>query len=890
MIRVLRPRTGPGHVSAEVFADAFSSGLWPEVLVEDVPAVAWLNESLHGAPLGVSDAAAAHHFKAATAGYDFFCPDYRVTALVPWLLHLRNLSGSRLRLLLIAHAPGAIGLEWALLSALMRPGDRIVAPTESARDVIAFLSPPLAAYTRVVPHPLEPLPAVSAPAQPGVRRLVSLTRVHSSKLLHVQIDAMALLRDRGVRNIALQIAGPLDSPDTGRRLAYSRALSVQIERLDLDADVSLVGTIRGNAAKAAFLSGATALLNLSISIEESLGKAIVEALGCGVPVVTTRWDGLCETAGAGGVAVPVRAAGPGLGLEVSAADVADAIEQVMTSPPSSETCREESARFAPAVIGKAYRTMLEQALSGEPEAPSQVAAGLLAATAPLTVLCASELFDLHVRDWPRQLALLGGGEAGTPSAAERLRALVLVGTWRPLERLLAGLDPTEESCPIGPPVGDRPPGDDLLDAVTWAGRCRATLGSRLGCAAELAQAGRAEELAEVLTALCNDGLPRRRGAYFEVELLRLRGATAEALATALATEPPLRADLAERFRQLGTLAREAGRPAEALPALRSWLAAFPDALGAGAVWVERAACAAGCSPPLWHEAAASTRQARRLLDRDDGGVVTPRSLLADIELGYGPVSSVNALSRHGTTLLVQAGPHELVAQRMSSSQDPLAIVGMVRQLTRRTPPLCPPLLAMLPDDKGAWLLTEYVRGTDRSAPWPTVLQLLSVLRQIPAPGLHRLEPIWLRRLAVVSDDAQAATLLAELHATMPCTPPVLAHGDPHPGNVLAGAEGPLLVDWEEIGAAAAGFDAGWLLALARTGGLPWDRKEMWTDLVARGFAPEILRWSERLGVLRLLYRARAMTLTPEVRRLLLLHVRRSIVELDNSDRDLRSLA
>jgi len=905
MIRVLRLRTEPGHVSAQVFADAFGSGLWPAVLVEDVPAVSWLTDTLQYAALTGAELTAAGNFAAATADYDFLCPDYRTTALVPWLVHLRNLSGSRLRLLLIAHAPGALGMEWALLTPLLRAGDRIVAPTESARQVIGLLSPPLLEYTCVLPHPLAALPtprptlgptpapgpgsgsgslegAATASAGQDVRRLVSLSRIHSSKLLHRQIEAIGLLRDRGIDDVRLEIAGPLESPDTGRPLSYGRALALQIERLGLQSQVRLIGTVRGAAAKAAFLSGATALLNLSVSVEESLGKAVVEALGCGVPVIITDWDGLPETAGAGGLAVPVRA--DGAGVTVSADEVADAIEAMLSAAPARQSCLQAAARFEPAVVRTAYRQMLERALAGQAVDRPPAGGGLLANTAPLTALTRDQVFALHVRDWPRQLALLEGAEPGLPSAAERLRGLVLAGTWRPLERLLAGLDSAEQANPVGS-AGADPSSPDFEDAIVAAGLRRGTIGSRLACAAELADAGRADDLDRVLDALRRDGMPADRGRYLEVKLLRLRGARADrTLSAALAGLQPTRETEANRLVQLATVARDAGRPADALPALRSWLAAFPDTLTAGEVWVQRAACALACEPPGWDEAAESVRWARLLVDRPDPDPTLPDRVRAAIEAARGPVSSVSVLASPGRTLLVQAAAGGVAAQRMSSAQRPDVLCGVLTELAERRPPICPPVIGAVADGTEVWLMSGYLADAEGRPDWPQLLQILHVLGAIPASGLTRLEPAWLRRLAVLSDDPDAATLLAMLQASVPADPPTLAHGDLQPSNVLVHSGHRLLVDWEEVGAAAPGFDAGWLLALARIGGIAWHPDELWADLLAAGYDEANLRWFEALGVLRLLFRARTIRLSPQLREVVLAQVRRAVAEL--KDRDL----
>jgi aminoglycoside phosphotransferase (APT) family kinase protein len=140
---------------------------------------------------------------------------------------------------------------------------------------------------------------------------------------------------------------------------------------------------------------------------------------------------------------------------------------------------------------------------------------------------------------------------------------------------------------------------------------------------------------------------------------------------------------------------------------------------------------------------------------------------------------------------------------------------------------------------------------------------------------------------VVSDDPDAAALLAALYTNIPEDAPTLAHGDLQPSNVLMRLGSPLLVDWEEIGAAAPGFDAGWLLALARTGAINWDRDDIWADLVAAGFEERNLRWFEALGVLRLLFRARTIRLDPQLRDLVVAQVRRAANEIRSSDRGLQ---
>ena len=54
----------------------------------------------------------------------------------------------------------------------------------------------------------------------------------------------------------------------------------------------------------------------------------------------------------------------------------------------------------------------------------------------------------------------------------------------------------------------------------------------------------------------------------------------------------------------------------------------------------------------------------------------------------------------------------------------------------------------------------------------------------------------------------------------------------------AGRDGIVLVDWEEVGSAAPGFDAGWLLAHARVGATGRSHQELLAALIGR---PAFLR-------------------------------------------------
>src|ERR1051325_840296 len=356
MIKILRPTRSAELISARVFDELFARNLASDVDVKSADLLPWFDEVLGPviSPRSLLDA--SRQFNIATEDFDFFCPGFECISLTPLLLSLRNTSKSRIRLLLIAHAPGAYLLEWALIRPLLVPGDLIIAPSASAASLIDFLCPELNAHVRVIPHPMHALPHEASETRDCV---VSLGRITPGKLLHRQIEAMGVLRSRGFK-LGMEIAGALnDSPSSTPRV-YARSLMVKIRRLHLEEDVKLVGEISEEPEKARFLCRARLLINLSVTIEESFGKSVVEALGLGIPVLATHWDGLPETVGDGGQLL--RVSDVGLGVDVPAEQIADAIEQMLAAPPAPEVCREQASRFSPERVSRLYRAALEEAM------------------------------------------------------------------------------------------------------------------------------------------------------------------------------------------------------------------------------------------------------------------------------------------------------------------------------------------------------------------------------------------------------------------------------------------------------------------------------------------------------------------------------------------------
>jgi glycosyltransferase involved in cell wall biosynthesis len=630
VIRVLRLTSASKMLTAEVFEQLFQRHLGAAFDVTYAPVKAFHAQVLGPALEPFTLVAAADRFREATVGSDFLCPSWEAIPFSPLLLALRNRSGARVRLLLISHAAGVYIWEWTMLRPLLRPGDVIVTPSESARATVEFLAPELAPFLRVISHPMSPLPPGEAPSRP---RLVSLGRIMARKLIHRQIEAMAVLRSRGHHALPLEIAGPLDEDQSWPGVnPYCRGLKEKIKRLGLQDQVRLVGPIRGDAVKGAFLSSASLLLNLSMTPEESFPKTPVEALGVGVPVLGTSWNGVRDTVGPCGELLPLSPVGAdGAILDLSAESVADGIERLLDARPAPAECMAWVEQFRPEVSVPRYRAALESALEasnavrvGPEDLPgTDVAAapaeGLLARAAPLTHYSWRELFDHFVPGMQRTRWIREGNRPPPPTVWDQLSPLLFASTQVSLERFFAGL-PTRPGVSGTSPRGAPELANDLIERL-WAMATSSGLPEgRLACLAELSRAGRKDLLCPGLDRMELDGQGGAGVDSLRAEAHAAAGdfeAAFRLCASALERSPAVEFE-AQRVRQIAAIARGWGRPKLALPWLVGWLDRFPDAQDSGPAWLD-------LSMTSLRAGAEHFGQATQALDR-------ARSLLGEVEV------------------------------------------------------------------------------------------------------------------------------------------------------------------------------------------------------------------------------------------------------------------
>lgn len=593
MIRLIRPvQSDPSKLT-----HPFEIHAAPLTDLRVVSAPHWLDEIFgpRGAPVDLTGA--AHRFRAAVDGVDFLFPSYACAAALPMLLLLRNQARCRTRLLFYSDTSATLCLWWALLRPLLRPGDRIVSPTESARRTIEFVCADVAPYLRVCgyPMPLPPEPATAPAARAPV--LTSMTRVGRAKLLHRQIEALAILKRRGV-DARMNIVGDLGLGATGPK-PYARALGVLTRRLGLSDRVSFPGLVTDETAKAALWAQSSAALNLSVTPEESFGRSPVEAHGMGVPVVATRFDGFIETVGSAGELVPVvEQRDDLLQLTATAEEVADAIERILADPPSADACRAQASRFEPHLMMPRFLDICEEALAerdrldagdggvvdaSEPAAP---AGGMLATTAPLTEMSWREAFDEAQRD----VASWRGADYRGKKLPFAL--LVTTGTAPWTLRFMAGIP---RPSPRGP-----------------------TLSSRVAC---LARFGRNDPdgRARLLATFSDDEQRDPTVVLMRAMALLDSGHAADAHRIAMESfDASFPCDEeGRRLRELSALLCRAGHPDHAWTRLTAWLERYPDSFNSGEAWGQFGLVALSLPSPRVDDAERALERCRALLGEQD---------------------------------------------------------------------------------------------------------------------------------------------------------------------------------------------------------------------------------------------------------------------------------
>ncbi len=381
-IRILRIYGQSSNISADIFENAFRKNIGALYRTEYMSALEFAT-LLHEKQYGVLDS------------YSYICPDYHIMPVVPWLMQLRNRNHLGFAIIFISHSPGLYGLEWYLMRNLICRKDIIVAPSSFSGSVIALLAPALRHNIEIISHPLDLHKNHCHPHKRG-DRIVTLSRIVEDKLIHRQIDAMALLVHKyGYGHLEMHIGGSLADSETGEHTSYARLLLWKIRLLNLEQHVFLTGEIKSRD-KNEFFRDSFVSINLSRTLEEAFPKASVEALSFGIPVVSTLWNGFRETVGNAGVLLELLIDKYGR-ADVDVNELAEAIIRLYENPTPEEICLDQIKQYNSSNIKENYlRVVSIRAAEGtEPVSNSEENPGLLDTISFLKMFTHSELMENH---------------------------------------------------------------------------------------------------------------------------------------------------------------------------------------------------------------------------------------------------------------------------------------------------------------------------------------------------------------------------------------------------------------------------------------------------------------------------------------------------------------
>jgi glycosyltransferase involved in cell wall biosynthesis len=163
----------------------------------------------------------------------------------------------------------------AMSGAAIRYAAAAIFPSRTARDLI-MNGRTAGARTFVIPHGAEMPAGVPGPPPVPGPYILAVTSLFPFKNLSLAIQAMDLLRRRGVFTGSLVIVGDQGPP------FYRHALEKEIGLLHLESVVRMVPAVPRTTLPGWYRHAAIAL---TTSLEETFGLPVVEAMALGAPVV-----------------------------------------------------------------------------------------------------------------------------------------------------------------------------------------------------------------------------------------------------------------------------------------------------------------------------------------------------------------------------------------------------------------------------------------------------------------------------------------------------------------------------------------------------------------------------------------------------------------------------
>jgi len=266
---------------------------------------------------------------------------YRTANALPYIISLRgsDVPGYNVRL----------GLDYKLLSGLFRriwDGAALtVANSKGLRKLALEFMPNL--DIRVIPNGVDTEqfrpPQERAPA--GLLKLLTVCRLISRKRIDLLIKAVADAKKLG-HDLRLNIAGDGNLLEPLRRLA---------DELGVAETVNFMGRVGAEQMAQVYQENDIFIMS---SAHEGMSNAMLEAMACGLPIVTTRCEGVEELIADNGIVVEDQ------GPEA----IAEAIIELGGDPHTCEkmalAARKQAEKFSWPAVAQQYLDCYRQIVSG----------------------------------------------------------------------------------------------------------------------------------------------------------------------------------------------------------------------------------------------------------------------------------------------------------------------------------------------------------------------------------------------------------------------------------------------------------------------------------------------------------------------------------------------
>jgi glycosyltransferase involved in cell wall biosynthesis len=240
-----------------------------------------------------------------------------------------------------------------ILERVMATASAIVTMTQTARSRLLDIYGARPEDVYVIPHgATDNRVELSSTAKAGPPRVLTWGLLGPGKGIEHAIDAMALLRDRGLR-VDYQVAGQTHPRVLGRDgEAYRQRLQALARARDVADRVHFDSRFLPASALSRVVSSADVVLLPYDSREQVTSGVLIEAVTAGRPVVSTCFPHAVELLG-GGAGLLVERQDP--------AGIARALHRVLTEPGLSARMSRHSAGLAPQLlwpaVARSYREL-----------------------------------------------------------------------------------------------------------------------------------------------------------------------------------------------------------------------------------------------------------------------------------------------------------------------------------------------------------------------------------------------------------------------------------------------------------------------------------------------------------------------------------------------------